>query len=193
MHKKFLAICIVSILGLGGCFVAFWLSGEYSKGKYPQWVSLGTPPEKAIQIVGLYPRWEIGKLEEGKFVDVYVQSPSGRIRQYSAVDKRDWIEADLPESNLFSGECNLLPESVFTSHFDDLQTEVIDCKMMEWQLEWSTEATFFVLLEGGSVWRWHYNSGFARLLSLLCKGTVIGMFLGVVLSVVTLRRLDRRR
>lgn len=182
MRRKLLIIPIVLVLSLGGCFAADWLFGQYAKGQFPRWISLGIPPDKAVQVEGLYAH------RQERVVDVYVQTSSGKIRWYSAKDEGDWEAASLPQSNLYSLNCDGLPDAALTSFFGNLPGKVIDCKAMRWQWEWFSEETFVVILEDGSVWLWHYNTGYERLGAFLCVGMAVGALLGVIFSVVILRQ-----
>ena len=182
LRKKLMAICIVFVFSLGGCFAAYWLFGQYAEGKFLRWISLGTPPGKAVQVEGLYAHWQ------ERVVDVYVQTSSGKIRWYSAKDGGNWEETSLPQSNLYWGSCDRLPDTTLTPFFGNLPEKVIDCKAMLWQWEWFTEETFVVILEDGSVWQWHHDTGYDRLGAFLCGGMAVGALSGATLSAVILRK-----
>ena len=139
----------------------------------------------AVQIEGLYAYWE------DRVVDIYVRTSFGKTHWYSVKGERNWEEASLPQSNLYAGNCDRLPDAAFSPYFGKLPGRAIDCKMMLWQWEWFTEETFVVILEDGSVWQWHYDTGYERFGALLCGGIAVGVLSGAMLSVAILRRIGR--
>lgn len=178
-----IAISITCGFGILGFFVGSKLFGVYTSGKFARWISLGVPPEKAIRISRLYPN------HREETVEVEVETISGNFYRYDT-DQNKWIkvayyEAQQPEH---IGSCDRIPSAAFDSFLNTLPSKPVDCETMIWSWEWIANDVHFIVLEDGSVWWWHYYTGFDRLAFFLCSGTLVGILLGLSIFIILRHR-----
>ena len=173
-------------LSMGGFHVGGRLFVEYANGKFARWISLGSPPDKAISIAAL-----VADTDDVN-VQVFVATTSGRIYQQSTAEQKGWVEANLPDHLSYGAghNCDGVPHAAFNSYFGSLPANAVECATMMWNWEWFADETFCVLLEDGSLWWWHYSTRFDKEALFLFCGSVIGASLVLVpFSVLWRRRL----
>ena len=178
-RKTALSLLIILICGAVGFFIAFGLMGKKADGYFAWWQSMGTPPEQPHRIAGfdVYP--------DEDSVDIYVETTKGSIYVHRK-DSEKWEMANLPQ-DLYIYPC-YEHDVVRQPYFANLPAQVLDCYQVLWSLEWTTDKTYFVILEDSSVWQWHHRIGFDTLFAFLCGGPIIGLVIGWGLAEIAWRR-----
>jgi len=177
--KTALSLLIILICGAVGFFIALGFWEIKADGAFAWWQSLGAPPEQPSRIVGLGPH------SDGNNVDVYIETTKGSI-YLRRKDSQKWEIVNLPQG-LYISPCDEFDE-VRESSFANLPAQVVDCYNVLWSIEWTTDTTYVVLLEDGSVWQWRYHMGIDTAFPFLCGGPVIGLVVGWGLAKIVWRR-----
>jgi hypothetical protein len=176
------SLLITLICGAIGFFIAWGLLGKVADGSFAWWRSLGTPPEQPHRIAGLDP------YSQENSADVYVETTNGSI-YLRRKDGEKWETASLPQG-LYKSQC-YEHDMVRQPYFANLPARVVDCHQILWSLEWTTDTTYFVILEDNSVWQWRNRMGFDTLFAFLCGGLIIGLVIGWGLAKIAWRRYQK--
>jgi hypothetical protein len=173
-RRRLLWLVLAALLSAPlGCCAGYLLNRVHSGGALARWVSLGTPPGRAAELVRVCPDWE------ERAVDVYAQSSSGTVFHLSTDGKGDWQETVPPEcADSLVFDCEVPPSATVNSWLGHIPEAVVDCARMEWSWEWTVDETYVVVLADGSVWWWHHYSGPDTMIAFVCAGSLLAGLVG---------------
>jgi hypothetical protein len=72
-------------------------------------------------------------------------------------------------------ECSQIQSTLF----DQLSGKLVDCAFIS-QFEYDSEQYYAALMDDGSLWRWHYLTGFTPITTGISNGLLAGLVIGVV-------------
>jgi hypothetical protein len=174
-----IVIVITSAIGM-------WISSEitpdaHSEAQKIHWSSLGSPPEPAEKINGVFLcEQSYGVIIESTSGAGYIACPSGW---------QTWnnpITAPMPLD-----KCSGDPPTQYSPGFKDLPLPVKDCAF-RFQNEWAIVENVYVILDNGSVWQWNFTYGIGNALIYLVGGLFWGLIVGIVISIVFWRLVRQR-
>jgi hypothetical protein len=180
--KLALTLVILVSTSIGGGWVGNALTPD-AKGaaRATKWISLGTPPEAAVQIAGEF-------FCDGAY-GVVVQSASGSSYQACSSGWRAWnYEYGTPG---YLATCQGDPPTQYSPGFDSLPHPVKDCRL-KFTYEWAIVETVYTTLEDGSVWQWNFTYGIGTIIAYWLGGLSGGLAVGIMISIWFWRR-DRQR
>jgi hypothetical protein len=171
---------IVIVTAIVGFLVARWTVQKFMAGAFVQWQSLGAPPERAVKILRVEP------LFPGDRGDISVETIAGQIYHCCRGSNIHWEsqESESPYREVcgtYSPQPPLEPPG-----------QPIDCAETP-EIEWNLNRTTYVVLDDGTVWRWHHAVDFSTSLLLNLGGPCGGAVLGGVVSVLILRLTWRKK
>jgi hypothetical protein len=184
-----LSVVMALAVGIVGVFAVGWVVRLQIKNASAQWCSLGTPPERAVSFVGLYPH-----VNDSRDVDVYVETESGAVYRYACCShpQAAWRKAQVTEE-LWPGSCDrddpgeIVPRPALAR----LPTKVIACEEILWDKN-PPDTSYFVLLDDHSVWWWREYVDLGMIVVWLLAGFGVGAGIGVWLAVILKRQRVRR-
>jgi hypothetical protein len=149
-----------------------------------RWQSLGAPPGGADRIVS------VNKIQLDSWVEVSVSTNSGEIYIHPGKAGSDWQAASDPRGQVPS-DC---AESILKHNepsFNLLPGPPKRCASVMWSWEWTTDSDLFVILEDGSVWRWHINHSFSDMVLWQCVTPLVFVGIGWIIYIAVRRMLKR--
>lgn len=167
MKKKTIIILAILIFNPITGLIIWYLDGY---GIFVFWKSLGSPPEKPVEILG----------SDVRNTGVSVLSGSGKIYEYheywnywTEISKDKVIDYSFPEC--------LTGKSDRVKHL----SREIDNHAVHWCGEMDWGRAYYSILEDGSVWVWKHSStivnSILKMLISLCSGTTISLILLILL------------
>jgi hypothetical protein len=165
-HDPELDVPVTVVLFVIGIIITLVTFDIITNGAWIQWRSLGIPPGGAKQFVAVDYRKQV--------VVVSVKSSPTRYYQHVYDRKRDWEEAREP-SGPFENSCTEF--DIKGAAFKRLPGKTVGCLYYWVPLGEQLDVTTFVLLEDGSVWKWHQSpiNPFLMLAIIVCPTPLILM------------------
>ena len=193
-NRVFRALLITLAFGVPGCLLSQWIGSNLNNGRWAWWHSLGTPPGGAIRFVHVEIRYIDGdSSRHNRTAVVYVETSRKQVFHCCAQEE-EWQQGNFREDKNGRVFGNCQPAYDLATHpaFSRFRGKVIDCTRVIWSMEWIANEDFFVILEDGSVWKWHYYTGLDALSLAYTCGLPLAI-IGLGWGVIALIRYTRRR
>jgi hypothetical protein len=174
-HWRRIRIGLLVTLGCAtlGYFVGAKMNQLALSDAFVHWQALGSPPGGADQFVAA----DIGIQTDA--VDLSVRSASGETYVYRGAKGGVWELTTEP-----AGQAPYDCAESFTKNrdpsYDLLPGEPVRCGSIVWSWEWTTDTDLFVILEDGSVWRWHVRHGISDAILWQCGLPLVFVAVGWV-------------
>jgi hypothetical protein len=173
---------VVILLGLGSCVASNWISHPFGNGNIAWWESLGQPPDGAASFSWAVPNWSEHRLQ------LYVKTTTGKTYSCCGSKKQGWEEASLKEE-LKESICKWYRDRLTQLIFSNIDvSQVKDCTLMPWSMEWFADEDMYVILESGSVWKWHHYWGLPQMIGFGCGIPLLVEILGWITFILLNRR-----
>lgn len=173
IKKVFLNLGLLLIFIITGCLGGYLVASSAGNPASTTWKEMTQPPEKAVRIV------EIGG-NGSEANSITVQSAANRQYECCGPGPSPWVEVASPKTR-YGPDCS----QIQTTLFDQLSGKIVDCAFIS-QFEYTSEQYYAVLMDDGSIWRWHYISGLSTVFGAMVNGMLAGLVIGVIWIVVRL-------
>jgi hypothetical protein len=183
MRSSYLPLVVLtSFFGfVVGAALSSPLTEMWANGALTRWQPLGLPPGKAIDILDFS-----YNTPQGTY-DVYVATETGDVYVCCRQSQPQWKWTSQPQAP-FVVECgtlNLLPGTLPTG-------SIVDCAEPPGPMEsLSYQRTIFIVLDNGTVWRWHNFVPLAGLMPVIL--TCLSMLMGAMGGAVVIWQIGRRQ
>jgi hypothetical protein len=183
--RRIIHLVATSLIVLGGAWIGYLCGSMLLRGGFTPWVSLGSPPEAAAEILGGGSRsCPGGAVYLGRETYLYVESIAGRI-WYCCVEQRNsWQEVKRSQVEEVVDYCGSSSDEPGPSP----PPGVVDSLSIRWCGEWDWGQANYVVRDDGTVWMWRRFGRFPDWIVPVCGGPVVGGMLGLLVSVTVLRR-----
>ncbi len=187
-----LRIAILAFMPILGLFGGAWYALAANSGALLKWQALGTPPDKATEILGA--ELTKGHRRPGSLLGitgtVYVRTEADRVYYCTpASDEKCWVKTTWPQTIQQYPPCISPPDFAVAKPpgkaVDSIQVQ--DCSG-----EVAAQVNF-VVLEDGSVWMWEHDITGLDNLARFVFCTLCNSILGLVASVLLIKRIGRNQ
>lgn len=172
LQKIFSGLGVTILLGFVGCFASNVIAHPIGNGNIAWWESMGQPSGGAARFVWAETNWH-----EHQFT-VYVETTTGKIFRCCPAGQKGWEETTLKE-RVKESTCKWYRERLARLTFSNIDvSRVKDCVLMPWTFEWVADDEMYVILEDGSVWKWHHYWGLPQMIGFGCGVPLLVEILG---------------